>query len=65
MRTDMYFILNNHTQLAKYCINHNLEKVLDELCVNFINNLLDEEYELSNEQISQLHGVIKNIRYHG
>lgn len=65
MKTDMYFTLNKYTQLVKYCIDYNIEKVLNELCVNFIDNLLDEEYELTDKQISQLQCVIKNIKYYG
>lgn len=65
MKTDMYFTLNKYTQLVKYCIDYNIEKVLSELCINFIDNLLDEEYELTDKQISQLQCVIKNIKYHG
>ena len=65
MKTDMYFTLNKYTQLVKYCIDYNIEKVLSELCINFIDNLLDEEYELTDNQISQLQCVIKNIKYYG
>lgn len=65
MKTDMYFTLNKYTQLVKYCIDYNIEKVLNELCINFINNLLDEEYDLTDKQISQLQCVIKNIKYYG
>lgn len=65
MKTDMYFTLNKYTQLVKYCIDYNIEKVLNELCLNFIDNLLDEEYELTDKQISQLQCVIKNIKYYG
>lgn len=65
MKTDTYFNLNKYTQLVKYCIDYNIEKVLNELCINFIDNLLDDEYELSNTQISQLQCVIKNIKYYG
>lgn len=65
MKTDMYFTLNKYTQLVKYCIDYNIEKVLNELCINFIDNLLDKEYELTDEQISQLQCVIKNIKYYG
>lgn len=65
MKTDMYFTLNKYTQLVKYCIDYNIEKVLNELCINFIDNLLDEEYELTDKQISQLQCVIKNIKYYG
>ena len=64
MKTDMYFTLNKYTQLVKYCIDYNIEKVLNELCINFIDNLLDEEYELTDKQISQLQCVIKNIKYY-
>lgn len=65
MKTDMYFTLNKYTQLVKYCIDYNIEKVLNELCINFIDNLLDEEYELTDTQINQLQCVIKNIKYYG
>lgn len=65
MKTDMYFTLNKYTQLVKYCIDYNIKKVLNELCINFIDNLLDEEYELTDKQISQLQCVIKNIKYYG
>lgn len=65
MKTDIYFTLNKYTQLVKYCIDYNIEKVLNELCLNFIDNLLDEEYELTDKQISQLQCVIKNIKYYG
>lgn len=65
MKTDMYFTLNKYTQLVKYCIDYNIEKVLNELCINFIDTLLDKEYELTDEQISQLQCVIKNIKYYG
>ncbi len=65
MKTDMYFTLNKYTQLVKYCIDYNIEKVLNELCINFIDNLLDGEYELNDKQISQLQCVIKNIKYYG
>lgn len=65
MKTDMYFTLNKYTQLVKYCIDYNIEKVLNALCINFIDNLLDEEYELTDKQISQLQCVIKNIKYYG
>lgn len=65
MKTDMYFTLNKYTQLVKYCIDYNIEKVLNDLCINFIDNLLNEEYELTDEQINQLQCVIKNIKYYG
>lgn len=65
MKTDMYFTLNKYTQLVKYCIDYNIEKILNELCINFIDNLLDEEYELTDTQINQLQCVIKNIKYYG
>lgn len=65
MKTDMYFTLNKYTQLVKYCIDYNIEKILNELCINFIDNLLDEEYELTDTQINQLQYVIKNINYYG
>lgn len=65
MKKDMYVILNRLSELVKYDSKYNLENVLNKLCINYIDNLLESEYELTSEESNKLLSLINCIKYYG
>lgn len=65
MKKDMYVILNRLSELVKYDSKYNLENVLNQLCINYIDNLLESEYELTSEESNKLLSLINCIKYYG
>lgn len=65
MKKDTYVILNRLTELVKYDSKYSIDNVLNQLCINYIDTLLETEYELTSEQSNKLLSLINGIKYYG
>ena len=66
MRKETYNDLIKLNELSKYNINYSIDSVLDGMCINFIQEILDnEQYTIDLEDQQKLLKLIENIQNNG